>query len=627
VQLFLSWKQKFRLLIAITLFSLAAMTASSYWAGQRLNEAQHARENATAYSATAITLMNHWLKLGAARKALTPETEADFQSGLGALQERSQRFAAQAQGLGDTAIEQSAAQIDQLIQDEIALEKKWLELSRQLGLTPFQGQRASLAASSTELESINLGLIRDYIAAAVSNQRDYLATFNVAFAQKVHAAIKEMDAKIEELDWRENKVGQAVAAFAQEFTKTDALILQIYEIEQQLERLGQQIEQRIDEQNLMLEEGILVSTAQQAEQARSTARWMMGLTFVGVSLFMLITLSQASRTLMAQLHDVIELLSKVATGNLTTKLAIGRNPNDEFNQLGAASNQMTDGIANVIRQVVDGNHHLTELHTYLCEAMTRMGENSNQVEMQTEQAASASQQISATVNEMARQTTEVGNSTQTACNSARTGAKVIGDSVASMRNLSQLIQTTHAQVTLLTQSSTKVTGIIDVINSLAAQTNLLALNAAIEAARAGEAGRGFSVVADEVRSLAQKTVTATTDIASIVDDLRNQTERMDQLMLSGLTLASEGERHAGEAAVAIDDITQSMEHLTAEMHQVVVAIEEISATTEDIARKIEDINVHTGETKSLRLTLEEHTKGLSVQVQALNHSAEQFRIA
>jgi methyl-accepting chemotaxis protein len=280
----------------------------------------------------------------------------------------------------------------------------------------------------------------------------------------------------------------------------------------------------------------------------------------------------------------------------------------------------------VIRQVVDGNQQLTQLHAYLCEAMTRMADNSTQVEMQTEQAASASQQISATVNEMVRQTSDVGTSTQTACSSARSGAKVIGASVDSMRNLAQLIQSTHAQVTLLTQSSTKVTGIIDVINSLAEQTNLLALNAAIEAARAGEAGRGFSVVADEVRSLAQKTVAATTDIASIVDDLKQQTKRMDELMLSGLSLATAGEKQAGEAAQAIDDITQSMEHLTAEMHQVVVAIEEISTTTEDIAHKIEDINIHTGETKALRLTLNEHTKGLSIQVETLNHSARQFRI-
>jgi methyl-accepting chemotaxis protein len=626
VQLFLSWKQKFRLLIIITLSSLALMTASSYWASLHLSNAQHARENATAYSGAAITLMNHWLKLGAVRKTLTPETEVDFKTRLAELQDRSQRFAAQARSLGQPEIEQSAQQIDQLIQEEIALQKEWLELSRQLGLTPFHGQRASLAARSAELQSINLGLIRDYIASAVSNQRDYLATFNNAFAQKVHAAIKEMDAKVEELDWRDNKVGQAVAAFSQEFAKADALILQVGQIEQQLERLGQQIEQRIDEQELMLQEGILASTARQADQARSMANWMMGLTFVGVALFMLIALSQASRTLLAQLNNVIRLLSQVTAGNLTARLAIGRNPKDEFNQLGTASNQMSQSIADVIRQVVDGNQQLTQLHAYLCEAMTRMADNSNHVEMQTEQAASASQQISATVNEMARQTSDVGTSTQTACNSARTGAKVIGASVDSMRNLAQLIQSSHAQVTLLTQSSTKVTGIIDVINSLAEQTNLLALNAAIEAARAGEAGRGFSVVADEVRSLAQKTVAATTDIASIINDLKQQTQRMDELMVSGLSLATAGEKQAGEAAQAIDDITQSMEHLSAEMHQVVVAIEEISTTTEDIAHKIEDINIHTGETKALRLTLNEHTKGLSIQVETLNHSARRFRI-
>jgi methyl-accepting chemotaxis protein len=626
VQLFLSWKQKFRLLIIITLASLTLMTASSYWASLQLGKAQQAREDATAYSGAAISLMNQWLKLSAERKALTPESEEALQTRLVALRGLAQQFAAQAQRLGYPSISASAQRIDQLLQAELALQKQWLELSRQLGLSPFHGQRQVLAASAAELEGINLGLIRDYIAAAVSNQRDYLATFNSAFAQKVHAAIKEMDAKIDELDWRENKVGQAVADFSQEFAKADALILQLDQIEQQLERQGQQIEQHIDEQELMLQEGILASTARQADQARSTANWMMGLTFVGVALFMLIALSQASRTLLAQLNNMIRLLSQVAAGNLTARLAIGRNPKDEFNQLGTASNQMSQSIADVIRQVVDGNQQLTQLHAYLCEAMTRMADNSTQVEMQTEQAASASQQISATVNEMVRQTSDVGTSTQTACSSARSGAKVIGASVDSMRNLAQLIQSTHAQVTLLTQSSTKVTGIIDVINSLAEQTNLLALNAAIEAARAGEAGRGFSVVADEVRSLAQKTVAATTDIASIVDDLKQQTKRMDELMLSGLSLATAGEKQAGEAAQAIDDITQSMEHLTAEMHQVVVAIEEISTTTEDIAHKIEDINIHTGETKALRLTLNEHTKGLSIQVETLNHSARQFRI-
>jgi methyl-accepting chemotaxis protein len=287
---------------------------------------------------------------------------------------------------------------------------------------------------------------------------------------------------------------------------------------------------------------------------------------------------------------------------------------------------MIQGIGRIISQVIDANRELAQLHSHLSEAMRRLGENSSQVELQTEQAASASQQISATINEMAQRSSDVGDATHTAYDSARMGSSIIDASVASMDRLSQLIQATHAQVALLTQSSEKVAGIIDVINSLADQTNLLALNAAIEAARAGDAGRGFSVVADEVRSLAQKTVSATTDIARIVGEFKQQTQNMDELMTSGLSLAAESERHTGQVAGVIEEITQSMERLSGEMNQVVVAIEEISSTTEDIAGKMEEINVHTGETKGLRLNLDQHTQSLSTQIKALNRSAQQFQV-
>ncbi|TBU82080.1 chemotaxis protein [Pseudomonas daroniae] len=624
---FLSWKQKFRLLILITLSSLALMTASSFWASQRLDHALQARENATAYAGASATLMNQWLKLGAERRALTPEGEADFQASLTALADMSRQYAERATSLDDPSITQEAQSIEQLLQDDIRLQETWLGLSRDLGLTPFDGKRAHLAESAKELEQITISLIQPFVVEALNNQRDYLATFNPTYAQRVHAAVSELQAKVVDLDWQDTQVGQSVNAFTQAFAAADALILRISDTEKQLLDQGRQIDAAIGEQNTRLQQGVLARTTQQAEQARSTANWAMGLTFVLVSLFMLITLSQASRLLMAQLDKVIRLLSQVAAGNLTARIEVGQNPKDEFNLLGSASNQMTVGIAGVIRQVVDGNQQLNQLHNYLNDAMRRLEENSTQVEMQTEQAASASQQISATVNEMAQRTNDVGNATQAAYQSARNGAAVIVASADNMRRLSQLIQDTHTQVSALTQSSGKVTSIIDVINGLADQTNLLALNAAIEAARAGEAGRGFSVVADEVRSLAQKTVAATTDIAVIVNDLRQQTQRMDDLMVSGLRLASEGERSSGEVARAIDGITGSMEHLSAEMSQVVVAIEQISSTTEEIAAKVEDINLHTGKTKTLRLSLDEHTQSLSHQVEALTTSANQFRIA
>ncbi|TWC42842.1 methyl-accepting chemotaxis protein [Pseudomonas sp. SJZ079] len=626
MQFFLSWKQKFRLLIIVTLISLGLMAASSFWASQRLSTSLQARAEATAYAGASFALMNDWLKLGPLRQTLTPETQDAFPQRLNALEQRAGQFVAQAQGLGHSVIAESARQIEQLILAETDLQRQWLELSQQLGLSPFTGKRQALANSAEKLEPINIGLIRPFIAAALSNQRDYLATFDNGYADKTEAAIGDMQAKIEELDWRENQIGQAVTGFAEAFAQAHALIQQIREIDTQLASLGWQIEQRIDEQNLTLKDGLLTTTALQAQQARRASHWIMGLSFVGVALFLLLTLSQASRTLMRQLNNVTQLLTQVASGNLTGTLPVGRNPKDEFNQLSATTNRMIQGIGRIVSQVIDANRELAQLHSHLSEAMRRLGENSSQVEIQTEQAASASQQISATINEMAQRSSDVGNATHTAYDSARRGSSIIDASVASMDRLSQLIQATHAQVALLTQSSEKVAGIIDVINSLADQTNLLALNAAIEAARAGDAGRGFSVVADEVRSLAQKTVSATTDIARIVGEFKQQTQSMDELMTSGLSLAAESERHTGQVAGVIEEITQSMERLSGEMNQVVVAIEEISSSTEDIAGKMEEINVHTGETKGLRLNLDQHTRSLSTQVEALNRSAQQFQV-
>jgi methyl-accepting chemotaxis protein len=227
---------------------------------------------------------------------------------------------------------------------------------------------------------------------------------------------------------------------------------------------------------------------------------------------------------------------------------------------------------------------------------------------------------------MAQRTAEVGTATQSAYTAAQDGGAVIQASVDRMGKLAQLIQASHAQVDQLGQTSTRVSGIIDVINSLADQTNLLALNAAIEAARAGDAGRGFSVVADEVRSLAQKTVAATTDIAAIVEQFQQQTQHMRQLMGNGMSLAADSEQHAAQVATAINAITQAMQRLTGEMNQVVVAIEEVSTTTDEIAGKMDTINLHTGQSKDLRHTLGQHTDGLSAQVDALSRSAQRFQL-
>jgi methyl-accepting chemotaxis protein len=316
----------------------------------------------------------------------------------------------------------------------------------------------------------------------------------------------------------------------------------------------------------------------------------------------------------------------VSNGDLTQKLILGGNSNDEFNILGKATNQMIDNIRVLMRGSIAGTQDLIEVNSELEKTMVRLAQNSETVESQTTLAAAASQQISVTLNDVAERTSQVGVATQAANDSALSGARIIKDSVTSMHQLSSLIQKTHDHVKLLNQSSSRVTGIIGVINSLADQTNLLALNAAIEAARAGEAGRGFSVVAEEVRTLAQKTVAATTNIVAIIDELNSQTVSMDSLVNNGLEIAKEGEHHASQIAKAMDGVTQSIHTLTLEMDQVVVAVEEISVTTDDIALKMEEIRNQATETQVIGTELGTQNLRLTEQANVIAESTRHFNV-
>ncbi|HBZ93429.1 MAG TPA: chemotaxis protein [Pseudomonas sp.] len=623
----LSWQQKFRALIALTLISLMLMAIASLWASHSVSSALQAREQAAAYASASTELMNRWWRQNALRQQITPERQQAFDEGLGELQELVGQLLTQAQALEDDANLQHAQQIQSVLLEELAQQRQWLSLNQALGLTPFEGQRKVLSEKGKALEAISFDLIKPFITGALSGQRDYLSTFDPAFAQIALTAIGKLQEQIADLEWQDTPIGKNVQGYAQAFADANGSIERINATNQHLRQLGEQLQARIDEQAQALQSGLLLRRPQEAEQARLSALWMMGLSFLAVAALLCFTLLQASRTLVSRLRNVIQLLSQVASGDLTGKLPVGSNPRDEFNQLADAANRMIQGIGGIVAEVVRANGELSRLHNHLGDAMRQLGDNSTQVEMQTEQAASASHQISATLNDMAQRTAEVGSATTSAYDAARNGGEVIAASVDSMSRLAQLIQDTHSQVDALGQSSARVNGIVDVINSLADQTNLLALNAAIEAARAGEAGRGFSVVADEVRSLAQKTVAATTDISAIVGEFQQQTRHMHQLMSNGLNLAADSERHAAQVADAITSITSAMERLTGEMNQVVVAIEEVSTTTEDIADKMETIHVHTGQSKDLRHTLGDHTEGLSSQVDALGRSASQFRLA
>ncbi|EMP56169.1 methyl-accepting chemotaxis protein [Marinobacter santoriniensis NKSG1] len=623
----LSWKQKFYLLIAATFVGLAVVLLTSLSGLSKVTDAYEARGEARNYEAASLTLLTDWLTVERVSDDLSTDKVDDYLKRLASLKQQSEELAQRAASLPDPAISGMAENIRKAMAQYTQLRQQWLESSQELGLTYSDGLKAKLTTYvNDDLRKIVISLFDNDINTISSIYRDYLETYDPANAKTIRDTLDHMTGVVQEMDWQDTVIGEAVLGFEKAFNEAQAVIGKLSGMETELQSLRQTIHNQITDQDEALRTGLIISTGTTAEQARGTATWFVVIIAAIVLAVLVLTLTAASRTLVRRLDEVVGLLSRVASGDLSQRLQTGRNARDEFNRLGSAANQMLDDMSDVIGQVISGNQTLAELQAELNSLIAQMGRNGEQVEDETEQTATAVQEISHTAVDIAQYTQSVNDSAQNANTAAQDGAEVIKRSADSMSALAERIQQTHTQIGQLGKTGEKVNSIVDVINGLAEQTNLLALNAAIEAARAGEAGRGFSVVADEVRSLAEKTVSATNGIAEIVSSLNKETSAITRLMEEGLASADQGEKSAEEAAGAIDRISGAINQLAGDMNQVVSSIDGISTTTEEIAQKVEQIHGHTRETADIRQQLNAHVERLSSQTRELTASSQRFTL-
>ncbi|WP_148863792.1 methyl-accepting chemotaxis protein [Marinobacter fonticola] len=622
----LSWHQKFLALIVATPIGLAFIGGAVFWGLQSVSSSYQSIHQITRYENAAGNLLTAWSAAEKELSTLTPDNRNAVAEELDALLANANQLEKQATALGDPEASRYANQIQAETARYVDFRHQWLAQMDKLGLSGSSGIRAELQTAMTQLQELSLSLFEQSLDDIVRSSRAYIGDRDPNFAEAANQAVASLEALVEEYDWQDNVIGEAARNYREVFNRADAMLKDIIAANNRADQAGAALQDLVIAQSKSLQSGLIAEAISQAESAETSAKVVsIGAIAVFGPLLVLI-LFLISRTLVSRLNAVVTLLSRVSGGDLTQKLTLGKNPRDEFNVLGQATNQMVDNIGKLMRESIAGTENLLGVHGELEKTMDRLTQNSEKVESQTIQAAAATQQISVTLNDVAQRTSQVGVSTQTANDAAQSGSRVVEDSVNAMRRLSAMIQDTHSHVKQLTQAAGNVTGIIDVINGLADQTNLLALNAAIEAARAGEAGRGFSVVADEVRTLAQKTVAATTNIVSIIDDLNKQTASMDRLAAEGLTIANEGEASATQIANAMGSVTTSIETLNSEMDQVVVAVEEISVTTEEIAQKMEAIRGQSGETQSIGQELGRQNERLSEEAGVIAESTRRFRV-
>ena len=288
------------------------------------------------------------------------------------------------------------------------------------------------------------------------------------------------------------------------------------------------------------------------------------------------------------LNSLLKSMELCATGDLT--IATRYTGLMDIQNISASFTTLVEGLLTQIRSVISCSDTVKDSADNVHEISISTNQNIQRQQTEISLIATAINEMSSTVQEVAHSATQAATSAQQADVQAKNGAKTVTHSIKSIQHLSQEVTNAANVIAQVKNSSTKIGSVLDVIKTIAEQTNLLALNAAIEAARAGEQGRGFAVVADEVRTLASRTQKSTEEIEQMISVLQTNADQAVNVMLKNTELAEETVKFANSAGDALQEITRSIETINQMNEQIATAAEEQSHVAEEINRNIVNIN-------------------------------------
>ncbi|MDU0458381.1 MAG: methyl-accepting chemotaxis protein [Geobacteraceae bacterium] len=313
---------------------------------------------------------------------------------------------------------------------------------------------------------------------------------------------------------------------------------------------------------------------------------MISFSVAGVLLAFILGLISA-RMINRPLREAVDFANLIASGDLTHKAEC--HSQDETGQLILAMNGMTDRLHGIVSQVSGTSTQVADAAAQLHATAERIATGAEEVAAQAATVATAGEEMSATSGDIAQNCQMAAEGAQRASEAAQNGAAVVNATITVMGQITDKVQESARTVDSLGARSDQIGAIIGTIEDIADQTNLLALNAAIEAARAGEQGRGFAVVADEVRALAERTSRATREIGDMIKAIQSETRGAVAAMEQGVSQVESGTVEAARSGESLGDILQQISDVAMQVNQIAIAAEEQTATTSEISSNISQI--------------------------------------
>ncbi|RQW63266.1 methyl-accepting chemotaxis protein [Vibrio viridaestus] len=504
----------------------------------------------------------------------------------------------------------------------------WLKMKAELGFTKDEGVtgqiQTNIAAIENKIQETGMVTVVSEFQAMVKSQQKYLEA-QTEQNEKLLKRAKLQFINISKTYAMLNLYEKDLDALEKAFSRSVELTNQLKDTTSQVESAQNRVLKSIE-----LASGKLISMSDQyqtqasndaSETQLSVLIACFILAVVTVLIFVMISIS-----LTKSLKQTKTVLDKLSSGDLSQRLPVSDNKNDEFNQLALAINDTCEHLGKLVRRVQSSSEELSGDSASLNNGLDQLVEAQSNVLHQTEILASATEEVSVTAQEVSNSLEFVSDVSRQSTTAAENGGIVIESAIKSLEEVGSILQRATSHTQQLEEASAKVDSVMEIINSIAEQTNLLALNAAIEAARAGEQGRGFAVVADEVRSLAVRTVDAVTDITHTIETMKRESGEVIQYIEQSEGTVKIGQEKGLEARQALGEITEKAKEATYQTEVIVSSIKELAQTSHSMADNMSEISTLMKDLESNNEALRKTSQVVDERSTGLSRDCQKFTI-